>query len=63
MRAVSGGRAFTKPANRSGKQKKQQVNPALRLPASVMQNENLKHEDSDQSCSDFDDKCCIALSL
>jgi hypothetical protein len=27
--------AFTKPAKDKGKEKKQQVNPALRLPASV----------------------------
>jgi hypothetical protein len=27
------GLAFTRPANKGGKEKKQQVNPALRLPA------------------------------
>jgi hypothetical protein len=33
MRAVSGRQAYTKSVNDKGKEKKQQVKPALRLPA------------------------------
>ena len=33
--------AFTKPAKNGGKEKKQQVNPALRLPAGVRSNSKM----------------------